>query len=128
LSESTLRRVWIAAILLFAALIVAASLAPQPVVASERFSDKLGHYLAYFGLALLGSAITSPARLWRTMLRCFLLGAALEVAQALLLEDRVADLRDLAANAAGILTAWIVAGQGRAGWGLRLAARDAGPR
>jgi VanZ family protein len=128
LSEVTLRRLWIAAILLFAALIIAASLAPQPVVASERFSDKAGHYFAYLGLALLGSSITSPARLWRTMLRCFLLGAALEVAQALLLEDRVADVRDLVANAAGILTAWVVAGQGRAGWGLRIAARDAGPR
>jgi hypothetical protein len=128
LSESTLRRLWIAAILLFAALIVAASLTPQPVVASARFSDKAGHYLAYLGLALLGSSITSPARLWRTMLRCFLLGATLEVAQALLLEDRVADVRDLVANAAGILTAWMVAGQGRAGWGLRIAAKDAGPR
>ena len=127
MSEATLRRLWITAIVLFAALIVVASLAPQPVVASERFSDKAGHYLAYLGLALLGSSITSPARLWRTMLRCFLLGVALEAAQALLLEDRVADLRDLVANAAGILTAWLAAGQGRAGWGLRIVARNADP-
>jgi hypothetical protein len=128
LSEATLRRLWIAAIAAFVALIVAASLAPQAMVESERISDKAGHYLAYLGLALLGSGITTPARLWRVMLRCFLLGAALEAAQALLLHDRVADVRDLVANAAGIATAWAAAGQGRAGWGLRMLARGASPR
>ncbi len=55
------------------------------------------------------------------MLKCFLLGATLELAQALLTDNRVADLADLAANAAGILAAWLIAGQGRAGWGLRAA-------
>jgi hypothetical protein len=34
----------------------------------------------------------------------------------------VADPADLAANTAGIALAWLIAGQGRAGWGLRAAA------
>ena len=93
------------------------------MVPSEILSDKVAHYLAYLSLALLGSGIASPASLWRTMLRCFLLGATLEIAQALFTDHRVADRADLAANAAGILTAWLIAGQGRAGWGLRALAR-----
>ncbi len=75
--------------------------------------------LAYLSLALLGSGIASPERLWRTMLRCFLLGGALEIAQLLFTEHRMAEWRDLGANVAGILTAWLISGQGRAGWGLR---------
>jgi len=122
LNPATLRRLWIAAILALVALIIVASLSPRPVVPSESFSDKTSHFLAYFSLALLGSGIASPAELWRTMLRCFLLGAALEVAQGMLTDHRVADFADLAANAAGIGAAWLITGQGRAGWGLRAAA------
>ena len=123
MNEPTLRRLWIAAIVVLVALIVVASLSPRPMVPSESMSDKTAHFLAYFSLALLGSGIAAPASLWRAMLRCFLLGAALELAQALLTDNRVADLADLAANAAGILAAWLIAGQGRAGWGLRALAR-----
>lgn len=119
MNPSTLRRLWIATILMLVALIIAASLSPRPVVPNESLSDKTAHFLAYFSLALLGSGIASPSGLWRTMLRCFLLGAALEIAQALLTDHRVADFADLAANIAGIGAAWLIAGQGRAGWGLR---------
>ena len=122
MSERLLRRIWIAATLGFAAFIVTASLSPQPVLSNATFSDKAGHYLAYLTLALLGSGIASPERLWQTMLRCFLLGAVLEAAQSLMTHQRVAEWGDLAANVAGILTAWLIAGQGRAGWGLRAAA------
>jgi VanZ family protein len=119
LSEATLRRIWITATLVVAALIVAASLSPGPVIPTQSFSDKTAHFLAYFSLALFGSGITPPARLWRTLLKCFLLGAALEIAQELLTDHRNADMRDLAANTAGILAAWMIAAQGRSGWGLR---------
>lgn len=122
MNESTLRRLWIAAILALVVAIVVGSLWPRPVVPNESFPDKTAHFLAYLSLALLGSGIANPTGLWRTMLRCFLLGAMLEVAQALLTDHRVADLGDLAANAAGIVAAWLAAAQGRAGWGLRAAA------
>jgi VanZ family protein len=128
LSETTLRRLWVAAIVVLVAAIVASSLSPKPVLPSETLSDKYAHFLAYFALALLGSGIASPANLWRVMLRCLLLGAALEVAQALLTEHRVADVADLAANAGGIVVAWLLAANGRAGWGLRAAARLTGRR
>jgi VanZ family protein len=128
LTPTAFRRLWIAAVLGLAAFIVYASLAPQPLVPTEVLSDKLEHYLAYLSLALLGSGIASPARLRFTLLRSFLLGAALEIAQALFTEDRMAEWGDLAANVAGILTAWLIAGQGRAGWGMRAAAWLQGKR
>ena len=122
MKESTLRRLWIAANAGLVILIIVASLTPSPVVLTESLSDKYAHFIAYFALALSGSAIAAPAGLWKVMLRCLLLGATLEIAQLLLTEHRTADLADLAANAAGIAVAWLIAGQGRAGWGLRAAA------
>ena len=122
MKESTLRRLWIAVIAILVVLIVVASLAPSPVVPTQSFSDKYAHFIAYFALALLGSAIAAPAGLWKVMLRCLLLGASLEILQSLLTEHRTADIADLAANAAGIALAWLIAGEGRAGWGLRAAA------
>ena len=109
-------------ILVLVVAIVAASLSPQPPIPIETFSDKLWHFLAYLALALAGSAISAPDRLRWTMLRCFLLGAALEVAQGALTAHRSPEWADLAANTAGIATAWLIAGQGRAGWGLRAGA------
>lgn len=123
MSESVLRRLWIAAIVALVAAIVAASLAPQQPVPVERFSDKLAHYLAYFTLALAVSGISSPDRLWRHMLACFLLGASLEAAQATLTASRSAEWADLAANGAGVATAWLLVVRGGAGWGLRAGAR-----
>jgi VanZ family protein len=122
LKESTLRRLWIAANAVLVILIIVASLTPSPVVLTESLSDKYAHFIAYFALSLSGSAIAAPAGLWKVMLRCLLLGASLEIAQSLLTEHRTADIADLAANAAGIALAWLIAGQGRAGWGLRAAA------
>jgi hypothetical protein len=92
------------------------------MVPNEVVSDKVGHGLAYLVLAVLGSGIAAPERLWWTMLRCFLLGAALELAQALMTDHRVSEWGDLLANVTGILIAWLIAGGGRAGWGLRAAA------
>jgi VanZ family protein len=123
LTESRFRHLWIAAIGVVVALIVTLSLKPMPVLPSEPGSDKIGHFLAYFVLAFLSSGIVAPERLARTMLRCFLLGAGLEVAQALVTAQRMAEWADLLANSAGILLAWLVASGGRAGWGPRVAAR-----
>ncbi len=121
MTETVLRRLWIAAIVALSLAIALGSLSPQPLIPGREISDKVAHYFAYFALALLGSGITSPDRLWRTMLRCFLLGFALEVAQFVVTDRRLSEWADVAANSAGILTAWLIAGQGRAGWGVRLA-------
>jgi len=123
LTESNFRRLWIGAIVVVVVIIVAASLSPFQVLHGETGIDKLGHYTAYLVLAILASGIVSRERLWRAMLRCFLLGLVLEAAQALITDNRMAEWGDLLANAAGVLTAWLIAGGGRAGWGLRVATR-----
>lgn len=123
MSEAVLRRIWIATIVVLVAAIVTGSLSPQQVVPVETFSDKLGHFLAYLTLALAVSGISTPQRLWQAMLGCFLLGASLEIAQAILTAHRSAEWGDLAANTTGIATAWLISSQGRAGWGLRAGTR-----
>ena len=110
------RRLWIAIIALAVAVIVMVSLLPVPDQLMESGSDKLWHFLVYFSLALFSSGIVPAERLWRLAVRCLLLGLGLEVAQALLTETRQADWADMAANAAGILAAWMIAAGGRASW------------
>jgi len=122
LTPAAIRQTWIAAIVVLVVPIAAASLAPQLPVTVESISDKVWHFLAYLTLALSGSAIATPERLWRVMLRCFLLGAALELGQGAFTAARNPEWADLAANSAGIAAAWLIAGRGRAGWGLRAGA------
>lgn len=116
MTTKAFRRLWIAIIFLGVSAIVAASLLPMPSELLEGGSDKLRHFLAYFALTLFSSGIVARERLWLLVVRCLLLGLALEAAQALLTVTRQADWADVAANAAGILLAWLVAGGGRAGW------------
>lgn len=130
MTSTILRRLWIAAIVAFAAFIAWSSLAPKPPIAAPFLPDKVQHFMAYFALALLGSGIVAPNRLWWILIRCVLFGAALEIAQGLMPEGRLAEWGDLAANTAGALTALAIAGFGRAGWGLRALERwrrDPGP-
>ena len=107
---------WKAAIALLALLIVVGSLLPMPEAPVPGDLDKLEHFLAYFALALLGSGIVEPPRLWLVMARCFALGLAVEALQAFATETRSADWADVLANALGVLAAWAVAGGSRAGW------------
>lgn len=116
LTGRAFRRSWIALIVLGVAAVVVASLLPIPSVDPEGDSDKFWHFLTYFVLALFSSGIVPADRLWRLVVRCLLLGAGLEAAQALLTDTRQADWADMAANAVGILCAWMIVSGGRAGW------------
>ncbi len=123
MTESQFRHLWIAAIVLVVIVIVATSLNPFPLLPHQAGADKFGHFFAYLVLAILATGIVAPERLWVAMLRCFLLGATLEVIQGVLTEERVAEWGDLVANTSGILIAWLIAGNGRAGWGYRIAGK-----
>ena len=114
--RSGLRRAWQAAIVLLAAAIVAGGLLPLPKLATPGGFDKLEHFAAYCALALLGSGIVPPERLWMVMARAFALGLAVEALQALVTTTRTGEWMDVLANGAGVLVAWAIAGGGRAGW------------
>ncbi len=98
------------------AIIIFASVAPFQVPGAELSGDKFGHFFAYLTLALAGAGIVPAERLWIVMLRCLLLGFALEVVQGLWLEARQADWRDMLANSAGVACAWLIVRGGRSSW------------
>ena len=98
------------------AVIVTGSLVPFPMAGPDIGGDKFGHAFSYCALAIAGAGIVAPERLWVVLLRCLLLGLMMEIAQGLWFESRHADWRDLAANAAGVLGAWLVLRNGRSGW------------
>ncbi len=104
------------------ALIVVGSLASFQVPGADVGGDKLGHAAVYALLTLSVTGITAPGRLWLVLAACFLLGATLEVAQGLWSPTRQADWRDLVANAAGIVLAWLAVRNGRSGWSSRVLA------
>lgn len=107
--------------------IVVGSLVPQGGAAVFGGSDKLGHFVAYFALALLGAGMVAPATVPWIMARALILGLALEAAQALLTESRTADWADALANATGVLVAWLLVRR-RAGWAMAAEAWLAGLR
>lgn len=98
------------------AIIVLASIAPFQVPGAELGGDKFGHFLAYFALAFAGAGIVPAERVWIVMLRCLLLGFALEIVQGLWLEARQADWRDLLANSAGVACAWVIVRGSGSSW------------
>jgi VanZ family protein len=116
LTGSGFRRLWIGMIAALAAIIILASVVPFQVPGAELSGDKFGHLFAYFALALAGAGIVPADRVWIVMLRCLLLGFALEIVQGLWLEERQADWRDMLANSAGVACAWLIAHGDRSGW------------
>ena len=110
---------WIAGALLIAAAIVVGSLLPGPVVESTASWDKLQHTVAYLVLSLWLIGMVGRQGYVRAAAAAFLLGVAVEVAQALLTETRQGDLLDLAANGTGALLALAAAYLGLGGWAQR---------
>lgn len=110
------RRLWIGLIAALTALIIVASVVPFPIPGAELSGDKFGHFFAYFTLALAGAGIVPADRVWIVVLRCLLLGLALEIVQGFWLEARQADWRDMLANSAGVAGAWLIVRGGRSSW------------
>ena len=99
-----------------AGIIVLGSVLPLHIPGQDFGSDKFGHGFMYFALTLVGSGIVAPERLRVVLLRCLLLGVAMEVAQELWTADREGDWRDMAANGAGVFAAWLIVRNGRSNW------------
>jgi VanZ family protein len=119
------RRFWIGSVCVLVIVIVVGSLVPQTGLESVAGSDKIGHFVAYFTLTVLGSAVVTTGKLPWVVARVLFLGLALEAAQALVTDTRTADWADVFVNATGILTAWWLVRR-RAGWALAAEAWLAG--
>lgn len=96
---------WLSIGWLLIAAVLYASLAPSTVPAMAPHSDKAGHFLAYFVLALWFSQLYSArGRMWWAI--AFIgMGVLLEYLQALTV-FRLFELADMAANTAGVLSGW----------------------
>ncbi len=121
------RRAWAGSIWLLVLVIAAGSLVPEMGPASVAGSDKIGHVVAYFTLAVLGSAVVTTTKLPWVMVRVMFLGLAMEAAQGLLTDTRMADWSDVLANATGVFAAWWLVRR-RAGWAMAVEAWLAGLR
>jgi hypothetical protein len=122
------RPAWLAGAVLIALLIVVGSLLPSTAIADVSVGDKFQHALAYGVLALWLCGLFSRNRCGRAVLASFALGCLVELLQAGLTDDRVAELADLLANGIGIAVAFVLAWYGLAGWAQQVERRlGAGP-
>lgn len=99
--------VWLSIGWLLIAAVLYASLAPIAAPTMAPHSDKFGHLLAYFVLALwFAQLYDKRGRVWWALAFTGM-GVLLECLQALT-ASRHFDLTDMAANAAGVLLGWAV--------------------
>ncbi|MFZ0254456.1 MAG: VanZ family protein [Gammaproteobacteria bacterium] len=98
---------WLSIGWLLIASVLYASLAPSGVPSMAPHSDKAGHFLAYFALALWFSQLyNTRVRRWWAM--AFIgIGVLLECLQAPI-PSRIFDLVDMVANTAGVLSGWVL--------------------
>jgi VanZ family protein len=115
-------RGWLAASVLVVVAVVVASLTPGSEGPDTSQLDKLGHFLAYAGLAVWFGGLLARGRYWAVALGLALLGIGLEVLQELVATNRTGDPRDVLANVAGIGTGLGLSWWRTGGWALRMEA------
>ena len=115
-------RAWIAASVLVVVAVVVASLAPGSQGPDTGQLDKLGHLLAYAGLAVWFGGLLARGRYWAVAVGLALLGIGLEVLQELVATNRTGDPRDVVANVAGIGAGLGLSWWRTGGWAPRMEA------
>lgn len=96
------------------------SLTPAPVELSHyQFSDKLGHFIAYFALMSWFAQLYKRRTHLILLLLFVLMGICIEVLQGQT-AYRLFELADIAANSLGALCAWALAASGYATLLLRV--------
>ena len=87
------------------AIVVWASLSQTAQIPGPQNSDKVAHFIAYFGLALLGlTGFRTPRNEIFFIIFCFILGASMEYGQSFV-PGRVMSWADMIANSLGIIGA-----------------------
>jgi len=98
-----LRVWWISGGVLIALLVIAGSLAPPADLPGVQLWDKFEHAFAFCVLAAWFGGVLRPERYRWLALALVLLGIAIEIAQGAMHVGRTADLRDVFADAIGIM-------------------------
>jgi VanZ family protein len=115
---------WIIGGVLMALAIAFASLMPAADLPKVQIWDKIEHAFAFFVLATWFGGVLRPDRYRWLALALVAFGIAIEIAQGAMHVGRVADARDVLADAAGIVIGVAVARLvGADGWMLRLERR-----
>lgn len=83
------------------------SLTPNPPTVDVSNADKVQHFAAYAGLAVLAFLALRRASL-RAAVALMLFGVGVEVAQAATAQGREGSWLDAIANSAGILLIWLI--------------------
>jgi len=107
IQAATVRRVWRAVGVGLVALVIWLSLTPQPIEIPVENGDKLGHVAAYATLMFWFAQLDTRHRMRLAYAIGFvMLGVALEFAQRLT-DYRTFEVADMAADAVGVLFAWV---------------------
>jgi len=110
---------WWAVGWLLVAMTINQSLQRHVIELAQLFpSDKVVHFLGYFGLALWFSGVTERKRYPVVGLLLVVLGGALELTQGAMHAGRTADWLDFLANSLGIATALGIAAVGLGMWAV----------
>lgn len=110
---------WLLGWLLVVAVVVGSLLPSQAIAGVEAIGDKFLHALAYFVMMLWFAGLYPRERHVWIAAGLLVLGTALDVLQGAT-ETRTFDLRDIAADACGILLGLLLARFLLAGWCLKL--------
>jgi VanZ family protein len=113
---------WLAASVLIVVAVIVASLVPGSQGPDMGQLDKLGHFLAYAGLAAWFGGLLARGSYWAVAFGLALLGIGLEVLQELVASNRTGDPRDVLANVAGIGAGLALSWWRTGGWALRMEA------
>ena len=123
-------RVWLSIGWLLVLGVIVGSLLPGPIIReiTPAMNDKLMHFSAYFVLMAWFAGLYPRAKHVRVGLALIALGAALDILQGTATQTRSFELLDIAADAVGVIVAFLLSAWFLEGWCLRverLAARSA---
>ena len=94
---------WIAGGVLIALAVAVTSLLPPADLPNVQVWDKFEHAFAFFVLAAWFGGVLRPDRYWWLALALVAFGVGIEIAQGAMGVGRTADLRDVFADATGIV-------------------------
>lgn len=114
--------VWLGLGWLFVVAAIVVSLVPGQELPNTHMGDKYEHSIAYALLTLWFTGIYPRTSYWKLAIAMLAMGVAIEIAQGAMPFGRQMDIRDVGANALGIVIGLMLALVGVGGWAQRIEA------